>query len=423
MHTIKIKSVTAKEAFSDSGFPAVEVVVTAENGKYGLSNNIESPSLSTYRPLYLYDNEKRFKGFGVTKAADIINKYIAPALIGMPIDNQAAIDAQIKQTLADCGIPSYINISSPPSVAALKAAASAKNMPLFRYLGGQRAFTLPVGGHLCASGSKRYIKNEKAQGKPIYYLMAYDFPSFEEAHYALWETVNIYEKVLAKEYGILIHRGFSMAIGKGKMESDEMLWKILADSIDRAGHSGKIGIHADIGANSYYCKDSGVYLGLFCSRPKTRKDMLQLYQKMSAEYPFVAFQDPLEENDADGFAQLRNSNKAMIIGEELFASDIERIKWCISYGCVDSVLVSVNSFPTFSDALKIINYAKDNSVSLMFKDACGESLDTIAYAVGLNAALIYESGLDFSSNELLLREAEIGGRAKFFGCSAFKKNL
>ena len=423
MNNILIKSVLATEAFSDSGFPAVEVTVTTQNGESGMAYNIENPSNSSYRPKYLYDNDSRFKGFGVTKAAEIINKYIAPRLIGLPVNDQAIVDSTIKEVLLKNDIPLYINVTSPVSVAVFKAGANSKNMPLYRYLGGQRAFTLPVGGHLCASGSKRYSKNERAKGKPIYLMMAYDFDSFSQAQYALWETVGIYEKLLAKKYGILIHRGFSMAITKGKMDNDEVLWKIMVESIEKAGYTGKIGIHVDIGANDYYNKETNKYEGLFSPDAKSREDMFKLYNKMTTEYPFVVLQDPLEENDLEGFKYLRENNKAYIVGEELFCADVDMIKQCISYGCVDCVLLIVNRFETISDAIKIVNFAKTYGVGSMPKDACGESLDMHSYAVGLNAGTIYERGLDFSSNELLIIESEIGDRVKYSAQGGIKKNI
>lgn len=417
----KIKSVLAREAYSDAGYPAVEVTVTSDCGDTGLAYNTENYSTGSYHPVYLYDKEERFDGFGVTKAADIINKYIAPRLVGLDLDNRALIDSTIKAALRENGIPNYVNVSSPVSVAAFKAAAVAKKLPLFRHVGGQSAFTLPVGSHLCASGCKRYSNGMRAQEKPIYFLAAYDFPTFAQAHYALWETVNIYEKLLAKKYGFLIHRGFSMAINAGKMDHDEFLWKVFVESIETAGYTGKVGISINIGANEYYNSETGLYEGLFSAEPKSKEALMDLYVRMTTEYPFIMLMDPFEENDLESFARLRAKTKAKIVGADLCCANLERIKECVRYGCVDSVMLCVNEFETVSDAINAVCFAKNFGVDVLPRDACGESLDVVAYAVGFNAGTIYEGGLDIISNELLLLEEEIGEKAKFYARAGMLK--
>lgn len=415
MNPIKIKSVAAREAYSDSGYPAVEVTVTTDSNKTGMANCAENFSTSSHRPAYLYDGGPRFRGFGVTKAAAIINDVVAPALTGLPIWDQALLDSAIKRVMEEHGVPNYVNISSPVSVAALKAGASAMGMPLYRYIGGQSAFTLPTGGHLCASGSKRYAVGVRAQGRPTYAFVAHDFPTFLDAHYALWETANTYEGLLGFKYGFLIHRGFSMTIPAGRMDSDLFLWDTFVESLEMADYTGKIGIHVDVGANEYYNRETKRYEGLFSAAPKTREELIAFYEDIAKKYPLLILQDPLEENDLEGYAYLTKNLGVQIVGDDIFSSDVEHIKDCIDSGCVDTVLLPVNRFATVSDAINIVRYAKKSGRDVMPRDMCGEGLDVVDYAVGFRAGTMFEGGLDITGNELLLIEAEIGERVRFYG--------
>lgn len=415
MNNSEIVSVFASETYSDSDFPAVEVVVTTAGGAKGRGICSESYSTSSYAPKYLYDGGERFHGFGVTKAAEIINTVLAPALTGMRADEQTNIDAKIKEAMRSGGIPRYVNVSSPVSIAALHAGAASKGIPLYRHVGGQNAFTVPVSGHLCASGSNRYSKNHRAKGRPYYMITAYDYPSYDDAQYALWETAGRYEKMIAKQFRFVTHRGFAMAIPGKILNSDREIWDVLAKSIKDAGHEGRMGIHIDMGANEFYNPETGLYEGLFDGVVRTRDEMIELVEEMARDYPFVIFEDPLEQNDLEGYARLVKTTGAQIVGNDVCGSDLKRIEECIAGKCVNCILLSVNRFETFSDALKAVRMAKNHGAEIMVRNMCGESYDVAAYAVGLNAGSIYESGLDDVGDYVMMTAGDVGPRIKFFG--------
>jgi enolase len=420
MDKLSIIDVKAYETYSDSGFPAVEVHVATQGDALGIARCSESYSTSSHRPKYLYDGGTRFRGFGVTKAADLINRVFAPALIGMRADDQASVDAVIFRTALENGAEQYVNVTNPLSIAVLQAGAQATGQPLYRHVGGQTAFTLPVCGHLCASGSKRYTEDNQAQGRPNYMIVAYDFPTLSEAQYALWEVANQYEKIIAHQFGFVIHRGFAMAIPKGKIENDYVLWDALTQSINMCGYEGKLGIHVDIGANEYYNHKTGMYEGLFSSEPKTRDELIALIEKMASDYPFVIIQDPLEENDTEGFARLVKTTGVQIVGSDICGTDFTRIEECIRRKWINSVQLSVNQFPTFSDAVKVVRMVKNHGADIMIRDLCGEGYDGASYAIGFKAGTIYECGLDSNGNMLMMNAEEIGPRAKFYGKSGIQ---
>jgi enolase len=412
MNIIRVEAI---QSSTDQRHPAVKVTVTTAGGAVGSGSVFESYSTSRYRPQFLYDHTGSYRGFGVTTAAAIINQIIAPALIGAAADNQSEVDGRIKEAMAKAKLEPYVNISSPVSIAALKAGAASLDIPLFRHIGGRGAFTIPVGGQLCASGGKRYYAESRSRGRPVYNMVSYGFPSFAEAHYALWETTIAYEKLLAEKYSIRIHRGFSMAIPPGKLENDVKLWEILTEAIETAGYAGRIGLHVDAGANEYYEKETRLYRGLFGPEDKDRDKMLRLYEKMASTYPFVIIQDPLHQDDLDGYAALLRSTGVQISGYDLFGTDVRRMKECINSGCVNSVLLPLCSFATVSDAVELVRYAKGHGIDVMPQNLSGEGLDVAAYAVGFKAGTLYQGGIDAVSNHLIAMEQAVGERAHFYG--------
>jgi len=415
MNPSRITSVTAMQSSTDQSNPAVQVTVGTAGGAMGTGSAYECYSTSDYRPKYLYDHTGQYHGNGVTTAVGIIEKIVASALIGLDAACQGEADNAIKMTLAKAGFQGYVNLSAPISVAVLKAGAAAVGIPLYRHIGGQSAFTLPVGGQLVPSGSKRYSNGGRSKDKPVYNLVSHGFASFEDAHYALWEVANVYEKLLAKEFKLLIHRGFSLTVPAGKMDSDRRLLDIMVTAIAKAGHTGKIGIHMDVGANEFYDSATGRYSGLIDGKEKTGEELVALYESLVKDYPIVILQDPLEQNDMTGFAALTQRTGIQIVGKDLFGTNVERIKHCINARCVNSVLLPVCGFETVSDVIRVVRYAKSHGVDVMLQNMSGEGLDIAEYAVGFRAGSIYQSGLDSVGNRLIAIEQVIGPRARYYG--------
>lgn len=420
MKSSEIISVTAMQTSTDVRNPAVKVTVTTADGRQASSSSFEGYSASDYRPSYLYDYGGKYLGNGVSTAVSIIEHIIAPAVIGMDASKQGEVDCAIKQSLDDAGLPHYVNLTNPVSLAVLKAAAKSLQIPLYRHIGGCSAFTLPYGGYRVASGSKRYWADNQSQDGPVYNLVSYGFDTFADAHYALWECANAYEELLAKNLGILIHRGFSLDIPAGRITSDRQLMDMMAEGIRTAGHEGKIGIHIDVEANMYYDSQRGVYRGLFDAKDKTADELFCYYEQLIEDYPVVLLQDPFDQHDTEHHAELLQKTGIEIAGQELCGSDPARLRSCIDMGCINALVLSVCSFETFSDVVSLVRYAKNRAVDIIPQNRCGEGLDVAQFAVGFRTGAIYQSGIDTVSNQLLAIEQEIGPRARFYGANGLK---
>lgn len=417
--TDKIKSVTALQTSTDLKVPGVKVTVVTEEGFKGCGTAFEKYSESPFAPAYLYDGEAAYDGKSVNRAVELVETVIAPAIIGMDVTDQPAVDAAIMAAARAAGIGPAVNVTGPVSIAVLHAAAASTRLPLYRYVGGRSACTLPVGGYRAASGSMRYGMRGLAQVRPIYNIVSYGFDSFAEAHYALWEVANLYEKLLAKNHHILTHRGMSLDVPPKKVESDLQLLDIMKQSIDALGFTDRMGIHIDVGASQYFQADNGTYAGIFDTTPRTTEDLLAYYLQICADYPIVMLQDPFHWSDRASHKALVEASGVEIVGQDLFACDVAEIKRAIDEGVVNSVALTVCGFETFSDAVEVVRYARAAECGILPMNECGEGFDVAHYAVGFRAGCIYQCGCDATVNPVLAIEEDIAVHPHFYGKSGF----
>jgi enolase len=410
-----ITSVEARETLSDLMCTAVEVTVTTAGGKRGTALYAEGLSFGSHYGFTLYDGGSRYNGKGMASAAAHINYALAPALEGMDSLLQSAIDETIIAAMAQAGLPQAVNISSPVSFAVLKAAAAAYDLPLFEYVGGSFAGKIPVPGFFCTSGSNRYADKAEAMGKPFYAFVAYDFATHDEADYALWEVENQWEKLVPKEYGVRIHYTSSKAIPRGRTANDGELLASLAKAIKSAGFEGKVGLHADFSATAYYDPATGTYGGLFDGKAKNRKEMIKLCAELPKKYPVVVLQDPLEENDLEGYAEITSKTDIQVAGSDIFGTDLKRLDACAAMGCFNTAVLRAHKYATFSECAHAVSICNQNGVGVMPADSAGEGDAVVQYAVGFRCGSTCMSGLSSHGNKMSLTEREIGPRASFFG--------
>jgi enolase len=415
-----ITAVEAWEALSDYMVPSVNVTVTTAGGKRASASYTEGISKSSYYGYHLYDGGNRFNGKGVSAAAALINTALAPVLVGMDSQKQGRIDEIIMETLAAGGTPAAVNVSSPVSFAVLKAGAASLGVPLFAYIGGSFSAKIPVPGFLCASGSNRYGDHSAAMGKPNYAFVAYNFHSNDEADYALWEVETLWENSMAKEYGVRPHRGFSMAIPKGRVKNDGQLWELMTRCIETAGFAGKVGLHADFSASAFYNPASARYEGLYDEKPRSREEMISLVTESVKKYPFVIVQDPLEPNDTGGFKEITGAVDIQVAGSDIFGSDLKRLRECAVNGCFNTAVLRVQKYATFSECVKAVVICDQLGIGVMPWDSTGEDWDIIHYAAGFRCGSVCMSGLSSHGNKMALIENEIGPRASFFGPQGLK---
>lgn len=428
MYGTTIAKVVARQVFSGRGHPAIEATVVTENGGTGTVQCTAGTSIGSHEIDFAYDGGAKWRGKGVMKAVDNVNKILGPAIIGMDATKQFMVDhAMLNLGGQDAKLRLGGNAVAAVSAAVLKAGAEALGVPLYHHIGGTRAVTLPCAAYGCISGSYRYSSGEGAGTKPTYSFIAYDFNSFSEASYALWEVFSDWERLMAQKWGLRSQEssrnytccGF-FSIPRDLVENDYVLWDLIAETINKRGYDGKIGIQVDMAADCYYDKQTQIYQGLFDNKQRTRDEQIELTIKMAKEYPFVIIKDPLQEDDFDGHAILTEKTGIQIVGDDLFTTNTQRVEHGILMSAGNTVLLKVNQIGSISESLEMIQLAYENGYGVMPCSSRGENIDICDYSVGINAGTIRESSLGSPGNRFLEIEAELGSRARYAGKQGLK---
>ncbi len=421
----KIKSVFARQIFtrqefSGLGMPAIETTVTTEDRTSGSAVVMAGFSVGKHEIQYIFDGGTSWGGLGVTKAVSNVNEIINPAIKGMDVTRQGEVD----KTLIELdGTPEKSklggNTIASVSTAALKTGALSLEIPIYRYIGGINATTLPVPGIICVDGSDRYVDREESGGKPSYAFTCYGFKSFSEASYACWELLRELRQIITKKIKSKF-QSFPFRIASGQIEHDKELWDSMTEAIENLGYKNRVGLQVDIAASTYYDREKQKFFGLFSEKPKTREDLIELYKEMTKSYPFIILEDPLDEDDFEGHTLLTRELDIEIVGDDLFVTNASRLQRGIEAGSCNTILIKPPQIGTISETLSVVRLATQNGYGVMPCGSRGESSDIADYAVGLNTGQIREGGLGPTANRLLAIEAELGNRARFLGKTALK---
>ena len=342
---------------------------------------------------------------------------LVPALLGQDASDQQTIDAILTSLRGQKQVGG--NATAAISAAVLKAGAESLGLPLYRHIGGVRAVTLPVPGIGILGGRRRY-NNGVLTNKPSYSFLAYDFPTFSEASYALWELQQHWNNALMKRFQIKASRDGFSDILPGMIESDEVIWEMATETICACGYEGRVGLQVDAASDSYYDKKSGIYCGLFNGEPRDRDAQIDFLLDMIRRFPFVCLEDPLYEDDYEGTAMLTRLTDIQIVGDDLFTTNPARVKEGIRKGAANTVLLKVNQIGTISESLEMIRLAEKNNMGIMPCSSRGEGIAICDYCVGINAGTVRESGLGIFGNRFLEIEAELGSQAHFAGKHGLK---
>jgi enolase len=197
----------------------------------------------------------------------------------------------------------------------------------------------------------------------------------------------------------------------------------MKQAIADCGGTGKMGIQVDMAATTYWDKKKEMFVGLIDKKDKTADDLLKVYKKMVKDYPFIVLEDPMEENDYEGHAKVAKALPIQVVGDDLFTTNLDRLKQGIALGSANTMLLKVNQIGTISEAFDACNLAFRAGWGVMPCSSRGEGADIGDYAVGLNTGNIRESGLGASANRLLQIEAELGDKAQFLGKAGFKSGF
>lgn len=415
------RQVFARQEFSGLGHPAIETMVTTEEGTSAVAMVTAGFSVGKHEAHFIFDRGERWGGYGVLKAVSNVINIIGPALKGIDATKQREVDEILIKldgtpNMSELGA----NATASVSAATLKAGAVSLGVPLYQHIGGVSACTLPVPGVICIDGSDRYGAGKRAGNKPSYSFVCYGFKSFSQASYACWEVGVELRRVLSKKFGA----DFQIAdqkvsrLAPGRVKNDEELWHAMTEAIENLEYKNRVGIQVDVAASAYY--DNGKFVGLFSNKDRTREDLIELYKYMVKQYPFVIFEDPLDEDDYEGHAILTKEIGIQIVGDDLFATNSERLQRGISVGACSALLVKTPQIGTVSQALDVVQLAHGNGYGVVPCGSRGEGPDIADYAVGLNTGQIREGGLGPTANRLLQIENELGSNGKFLGKAAIK---
>ena len=212
------------------------------------------------------------------RAVNAVTEKIAPLIKGMDTTQQTAVDEAMLKVGKDVlgG-----NATGAVSAAVLKAGAASLGIPLYQHIGGTGAYTLPVPGVGCLGGSRRYGGGSRSGGKPSHAFMAYDFETFSDASYALWDLRDRWSKHLWEKHGLEVggvRRG--IAVPPGYFNSDMEIWDQMTELINKHGYQNKIGIQIDIASDTYFEKETGKFEGLFSKKPMTHDELLKFLINM-----------------------------------------------------------------------------------------------------------------------------------------------
>ena len=417
----EIRSITARQVYTNRGNPGVEAVVTTENGATGRAMCTSGISIGTHEIHFDFDGGEHFRGKGVLGAVRNVNEIIAPALKGLDAANQRLIDRTMLDIVPDAKAKLGGNATAAVSAAVLKAGAAALGIPLYRHIGGANAMYLPVPGVAMVAGHERYGGGITTPGgKPTMSVMCFGFDTFADASYACWDIHTRWAEKMDRRFGGAPNIRDFIVVPEGVFKSDEKIWEAMTETIIEAGYEGKAGFQMDVATDTYHNKEDGKYYGLFNNQPKTKDQLYEFYLHIIKEFPFVILEDPFNEDDYDTTAALTKDSGIQIVGDDLFTTNIRRVAYGVTKGAANTILLKVNQIGTISEALEMIQYAYKFGYAVMPSDSRGEGEAIADYAVGINAGSVRECGIGPRANRFMEIEAELGKTAKFLGARGLK---
>ncbi|MCF6376540.1 phosphopyruvate hydratase [Nocardioides KLBMP 9356] len=419
-----IAAVGAREILDSRGNPTVEVEVLLEDGAFGRAAVPSGASTGAFEAVELRDGGKRYLGKGVQKAVAGVVDTIAGAVVGLDADDQRLVDQAMLDldgtaNKAKLGANAILGVS----LATAKAAAESSGLPLFRYVGGPNAHLLPVPMMNIVNGGSHADSNVDVQEFMIAPIGA---ATFREALQHGAEVYHALKSVLKK-------KGLSTGLGDEggfapNLDSNRAALDLIAEAVKSAGFQlGKdIALAMDVAASEFFDKKSYVFEG----KKQSTDQMVAYYADLVDSYPIVSVEDPLDEEDWDGWKAMTDAlgTKTQLVGDDLFVTNVERLQRGIDGGQANAMLVKVNQIGSLSETLDAVELAHRAGFRNMMSHRSGETEDTTIadLAVATNCGQI-KTGAPARSdrvakyNQLLRIEDELGDAARYAGRGAFPR--
>lgn len=422
-----IIQIYGREVLDSRGNPTVEVEVLTEDGGFGRAIVPSGASTGAHEAVELRDgNKSRFLGKGVEKAVDNVNDIIAPEIIGFEVTEQVAID----MTMIELdGTPNKGKLGANAilgvSMAVARAAADELDLPIYTYLGGVNAKTLPVPMMNILNGGEHADNNVDIQE---FMVMPVGAPSFKEGFRVCAEIFHNLKSVL-QEKGLNTSVGDEGGFAPNLSSNEEALATIV-EAIKKAGYEpGKeVRIALDVAATELYDEETKIYSIPGEGRTLTSEEMVDWYTELVEKYPIISIEDGLAEDDWDGWKLMTEKlgDKIQIVGDDLFVTNTERLREGIQKGIANSILVKLNQIGTITETLDAIELAKTHGYTAVISHRSGETEDTTIadLAVATNAGQIKTGAPSRTDrvakyNQLLRIEDELYSTSKFLGIETF----
>ena len=412
---MKIENIKAREVLDSRGNPTVEVDVILENGVMGRAIVPSGASTGEREALELRDGGVRFMGKGVLNAVSNVNGPLRDAIIGMDVFDQEAIDRKMialdgTETKSKYGDNAILGIS----MAVLKAAALAKGLPLYQYVGEGRTLPYPM-MNIINGGAHADNK-----------LDFQEFMIIPKAD-TIKERVRIGSEVFHTLKKVLNEKGLATGVGDEggfapDLESNEEGFELIVEAIKRAGYEpGKdVCLGVDVAASEFFDEDLNKYKFRWSTGEEfTTDELIDFYEELISKYPIVSIEDPVDENDWEGFAKVtkRIGDKVQLVGDDLFVTNKKYLQMGIDKKAGNAILLKVNQIGTITETLETIALAKQAGYKTVLSHRSGETEDTTIadLVVGLDLGQIKTGSMSRTDrvckyNQLIRIEEEIENR-------------
>jgi enolase len=419
-----IEDVIAREILDSRGNPTVEVEVLLEDDSFGRAAVPSGASTGAFEAVELRDGDERYGGKGTRKAVAAVESQIAGRIVGLDAGDQRLVD----QEMLDLdGTPNKANLGANAilgvSLAVARASAMSAGLPLYRYVGGPNAHLLPVPMMNILNGGAHADTNVDIQEFMVAPIGAATFAE------ALQHGAEVYHALKA----VLKQQGLGTGVGDEggfapDLSSNRAALDLIAQAIESAGFQvgQDIALALDVAASEFF--SGGAYT--FEGAKKSAEEMTAYYADLVASYPIVSIEDPLDEDDWDGWKTITDElgGTIQIVGDDLFVTNVERLQRGIDGGQANALLVKVNQIGSLTETLDSVDLAHRNGFRCMMSHRSGETEDTTIadLAVATNCGQI-KTGAPARSeqvakyNQLLRIESELADAARYAGARAFPR--
>ena len=419
-----IRDIFAREILDSRGNPTIEAEVLAGENIVGRAAVPSGASTGKYEAVELRDQEERYGGKGVERAVENVNSCLAKAVIGMDVFDQKEIDRALckadgTENKSNLGANAILGVS----MAAARAAAKGLNIPLYRYLGGVQAKKMPVPMMNILNGG---VHADNPLDIQEFMIVPVRETSFRERLRICAEIYHMLRAVL-KGKGLQTGVGDEGGFAPELADTKEAL-RTIRDAAERAGYrmGRDIMIALDVAASELYIEEKGGYI--FAGEGKkgepvvrTTEEMISYYEELVEEFPIFSIEDPLDEEDWDGWKKLTKKigNRVQLVGDDLFVTNAQRLRKGIELGAANAILIKVDQIGTLSETFETIKTAQEAGYNVIVSHRSGETEDTIIadIAVAFNTGQI-KTGAPCRServakyNRLLRIEEQIGEKEK-----------